>query len=174
MGNNNTRPPVIRAFLGDEVIADNFAGGGGASLGIELALGRSPDIAVNHDAEAIAMHAANHPAEEPHRLSYVDDDGEYCESCCRPLAIHEDTAEFTEDDGRGCIRRVVLHRGPCPPLDLWYPVWTYATGETGNRRWDPRPFEQAYGHALRWRIAGGAALTSVRLVRVRKEVSRGR
>lgn len=60
------RPPVVRAFLGDEVIADNFAGGGGASLGIELALGRSPDVAVNHDAEAIAMHAANHPTTRHH------------------------------------------------------------------------------------------------------------
>ncbi len=43
------------------LIVDNFAGGGGASSGIELALGRSPDIAVNHDAAAIAMHEANHP-----------------------------------------------------------------------------------------------------------------
>lgn len=45
----------------EELIVDNFAGGGGASLGIGLALGRSPDIAINHDREAIAMHAANHP-----------------------------------------------------------------------------------------------------------------
>ena len=44
------------------LIVDLFAGGGGASLGIERALGRSPDIAINHDPEAIAMHAANHPA----------------------------------------------------------------------------------------------------------------
>lgn len=44
------------------IIADNFAGGGGASLGFELALGKSPYVAVNHDAEAIAMHTANHPA----------------------------------------------------------------------------------------------------------------
>jgi DNA (cytosine-5)-methyltransferase 1 len=44
-----------------DLIIDSFAGGGGASLGIEMALGRSPDIAINHDAEAIAMHAANHP-----------------------------------------------------------------------------------------------------------------
>lgn len=44
------------------LIVDNFAGGGGASLGLEWALGRSPDIAINHDAEAIAMHKANHPA----------------------------------------------------------------------------------------------------------------
>lgn len=56
-----SRPPEIRAFFGEEIIADNFAGGGGASHGIELALGRSPDLAVNHCAEAIAMHTANHP-----------------------------------------------------------------------------------------------------------------
>lgn len=42
-------------------IADNFAGGGGASKGIELALGRSPDIAINHNADALALHAVNHP-----------------------------------------------------------------------------------------------------------------
>jgi DNA (cytosine-5)-methyltransferase 1 len=44
------------------IIVDNFAGGGGASTGIELATGRSPDIAVNHDPEAVAMHTANHPS----------------------------------------------------------------------------------------------------------------
>lgn len=45
----------------NEIVVDNFAGGGGASSGIALALGREPDLAVNHDPEAIAMHAANHP-----------------------------------------------------------------------------------------------------------------
>lgn len=45
-----------------ELIVDSFAGGGGASTGIELALGRSPDYAINHDAEALAMHRANHPS----------------------------------------------------------------------------------------------------------------
>ena len=44
-----------------ELIVDNFAGGGGASVGIEMALGRPVDIAVNHDAAALAMHKANHP-----------------------------------------------------------------------------------------------------------------
>ena len=44
-----------------ELIVDNFAGGGGASVGIELALGRPVDIAVNHDENAIAMHKVNHP-----------------------------------------------------------------------------------------------------------------
>lgn len=44
-----------------ELVVDNFAGGGGASTGIELALGYPVDIAVNHDADAIAMHKVNHP-----------------------------------------------------------------------------------------------------------------
>lgn len=44
-----------------ELIVDNFAGGGGASTGIEMALGRAVDIAINHDAKAIEMHKVNHP-----------------------------------------------------------------------------------------------------------------
>ena len=43
------------------LIIDSFAGGGGASTGIKMALGRDPDIAINHNAEAMAMHKANHP-----------------------------------------------------------------------------------------------------------------
>lgn len=43
------------------IIIDCFAGGGGASTGIEIALGRSPDYAINHDPVAVAMHAVNHP-----------------------------------------------------------------------------------------------------------------
>ncbi len=43
------------------LIVDSFAGGGGASTGIEMALGRSPDIAINHLADALAMHQVNHP-----------------------------------------------------------------------------------------------------------------
>lgn len=45
----------------EELIVDNFAGGGGASTGMEWAIGRSPDIAINHDPQAVAMHKANHP-----------------------------------------------------------------------------------------------------------------
>lgn len=44
-----------------EIFVDNFAGGGGASTGIEKAIGRSVDAAINHDPAAIAMHTANHP-----------------------------------------------------------------------------------------------------------------
>ena len=49
----------------DEIIVDNFAGGGGASTGIELATGRVVDIAVNHDPDAILMHKTNHPQRAP-------------------------------------------------------------------------------------------------------------
>lgn len=51
------------------IIIDNFAGGGGASLGIERAVGRPIDYAVNHDPQAIAMHKANHP----HTYHYCED-----------------------------------------------------------------------------------------------------
>ncbi len=44
-----------------ELVVDNFAGGGGASTGIRMALGRDVDIAINHDESAIAMHKVNHP-----------------------------------------------------------------------------------------------------------------
>lgn len=55
--------------LFNEIVVDNFAGGGGASTGIEMALGRSPEIAINHDPDAISMHTVNHPETE-----------HYCES----------------------------------------------------------------------------------------------
>lgn len=47
--------------LAHELVVDLFAGGGGASTGIELATGRHVDIAVNHDPEAVSLHEANHP-----------------------------------------------------------------------------------------------------------------
>ena len=56
-------------LFNNEIIVDNFAGGGGASTGIEMALGRSVDIAINHDPDAIDMHRLNHP-----------DTKHYCES----------------------------------------------------------------------------------------------
>lgn len=66
------RRPIITASYaipGDELVIDLFAGGGGASTGIEEALGRPVDIAINHDPAAIAMHKANHP-ETQH---YIED-----------------------------------------------------------------------------------------------------
>jgi len=55
------RPATRMRSVSDVVAVDLFAGGGGASLGLELATGRSPIVAVNHDWHAIQMHMANHP-----------------------------------------------------------------------------------------------------------------
>lgn len=70
----------------NEIVVDNFAGGGGASTGIEIAIGRSVDIAINHDPAAIAMHRANHPMTE----HYTEDVWKVdpVEACAgRPVAL---------------------------------------------------------------------------------------
>lgn len=74
-----------------EIIVDNFAGGGGASTGIEMAIGRSVDIAINHDENAIAMHKTNHP-----------DTLHYCESVFEvdPRAA---TGGLPQGSGRGTV-----------------------------------------------------------------------
>ena len=61
-------------MINGELIVDNFAGGGGASTGIELATGYSVDIAVNHDPEAIRMHKTNHPSTKHYCESVWDVD----------------------------------------------------------------------------------------------------
>ena len=70
----------------DEIIVDNFAGGGGASTGIELATGRVVDIAVNHDPDAILMHRTNHPHTMHYQASVWDvDPVEVCRG--RPVGL---------------------------------------------------------------------------------------
>lgn len=63
---------MTQTSLFDYLIVDNFAGGGGASCGIELATGRPVNIAINHDPDAIAMHKANHPYTEHYQESVWD------------------------------------------------------------------------------------------------------
>lgn len=53
--------PQFQLPLHHELVIDLFAGGGGASTGIEQAIGRAVDIAINHDPEAVSLHQANHP-----------------------------------------------------------------------------------------------------------------
>jgi len=70
----------------DEIIVDNFAGGGGASTGIELATSKPVTIAINHDIEAIRMHKANHPYTEHYQASVWDvDPVEVCRG--RPVGL---------------------------------------------------------------------------------------
>lgn len=69
-----------------EIVVDNFAGGGGASTGIEIAIGRSVDIAINHDPAAIAMHMANHPTTKHYTEDVFKVDPK--EACAgRPVAL---------------------------------------------------------------------------------------
>lgn len=63
---------MYQTNLLDEIIVDNFAGGGGASTGIELAAGRPVTIAINHDPDAILMHQTNHPYTEHYQASVWD------------------------------------------------------------------------------------------------------
>ena len=73
------------SFL-DEIIVDSFAGGGGASTGIELATGRPVTIAINHDPDAILMHKTNHPYTEHYQASVWDvDPSEVCQG--RPVGL---------------------------------------------------------------------------------------
>ena len=72
--------------LFDEIIVDNFAGGGGASTGIELATGRPVTIAINHDPDAILMHRTNHPHTTHYQASVWDvDPVEVCRG--RPVGL---------------------------------------------------------------------------------------
>lgn len=61
-------------MINGELVVDNFAGGGGASTGIEMATGISVDIAINHDPEAIKMHKMNHPSTKHYCESVWDVD----------------------------------------------------------------------------------------------------
>ncbi|MEX5411253.1 DNA cytosine methyltransferase [Atlantibacter subterranea] len=69
-----------------EIIVDNFAGGGGASTGIEMATGHSVDIAINHDVNAVAMHTTNHP-ETLHYCESVFDVNPVVATAGRPVGL---------------------------------------------------------------------------------------
>ena len=91
--------------LGGEIIVDNFAGGGGASSGIELALGRIVNAAINHDPAAILMHKTNHPYTEHYQASVWDiDPKEVCRG--RPVALawfSPDCKHFSKAKGAALV-----------------------------------------------------------------------
>ncbi|XJC79896.1 DNA cytosine methyltransferase (plasmid) [Delftia tsuruhatensis] len=72
--------------IASEITVDLFAGGGGASTGLEQALGRHVDIAVNHDPEAIALHTINHPQTE-HYVSDVFEINPHIATRGRPVGL---------------------------------------------------------------------------------------
>lgn len=91
----------------NEIIVDNFAGGGGASTGIELASGRIVDIAINHDPAAILMHQTNHPHTEHIQASVWDvDPAEVCRG--RPVGLawfSPDCKHFSKAKGSALVDR---------------------------------------------------------------------
>lgn len=95
--------------LDGEIIVDRFAGGGGASTGIELALGRIVNVAINHDPAAIRMHEANHPYTEHYQASVWDVDPE---TVCRgrPVALawfSPDCKHFSKAKGAALVDRKI-------------------------------------------------------------------
>ena len=93
--------------LFDELIVDNFAGGGGASTGIELAAGRPVDIAIDHDPDAILLHRTNHPYTEHLQASVWDvDPVEVCRG--RPVGLawfSPDCKHFSKAKGAALVDR---------------------------------------------------------------------
>lgn len=93
----------------DEIIVDNFAGGGGASTGMELATGKPVAIAVNHDPDAIRMHRTNHPYTEHLQASVWDvDPVEECGG--RPVGLawfSPDCKHFSKAKGAALVDRKI-------------------------------------------------------------------
>ena len=98
--------PAQTSFI-DEIIVDNFAGGGGASTGIELAAGRPVAIAINHDPDAILLHKTNHPYTEHLQASVWDvDPVEVCKG--RPVGLawfSPDCKHFSKAKGSALVDR---------------------------------------------------------------------
>ena len=78
--------PQFQLPLHHELVIDLFAGGGGASTGIEQAIGRAVDIAINHDPEAVSLHQANHP-QTAHYVSDVFEVEPLAVTRGRPVAL---------------------------------------------------------------------------------------
>ncbi|HEJ7014402.1 TPA: DNA cytosine methyltransferase [Serratia marcescens] len=93
----------------NELIVDNFAGGGGASTGIEMATGRSVNIAINHDENAIAMHETNHP-ETLHYCESVFDIDPVAATCGHPVALawfSPDCRHFSKAKGAAPVKKEI-------------------------------------------------------------------
>lgn len=92
-----------------EIIVDNFAGGGGASTGIEIATGRAVAIAINHDPAAILMHKTNHPYTEHFQASVWDiDPVAVCRGRCVGLAwFSPDCKHFSKAKGAALVDRKI-------------------------------------------------------------------
>lgn len=104
-----------------EIIVDNFAGGGGASTGIEMAIGRSVDIAINHDPNAVAMHTTNHP-----------DTLHYCESV---FDVNPQLATAGRPVGLAWFSRTVATSRKPKARSRWRKIFAVWRGSSFVGRW---------------------------------------
>ena len=166
--------PQFSLDLSDELIVDNFAGGGGASTGIELALGRHVDIAINHDPEAVSLHSANHPQTRHFCESVWDVDP--VESCAgRPVGLawfSPDCKHFSKAKGgkprskkiRGlawivlkwvqAVRPRVIMLENVEEFQTWCPVKADGMVSTWRKQWFFRCFVGALrrrGYEVDWK-----------------------
>ena len=104
-----THAQMAQTSFTDEIIVDNFAGGGGASTGIELAAGRPVTIAINHNPAAILLHKTNHPYTEHLQASVWDvDPVEVCRG--RPVGLlwaSPDCRHFSKAKGASLVDRKI-------------------------------------------------------------------
>jgi DNA (cytosine-5)-methyltransferase 1 len=152
--------------LGSELIIDNFAGGGGTSTGLEAAFGRPVDIAINHDPEALAMHAINHPYTK-HLCESVWDVDPIKVTNNQPVALvwlSPDCKHFSKAKGgapvekriRGLAWVALRWAAKCKPrvimlenveeFKTWGPV---IIGEDGKARPDPKRKGKTFGSFVR-------------------------
>ena len=163
----------------EPIIVDNFAGGGGASTGIELATGRIVNIAINHDAAAILMHRTNHPHTEHLQASVWDvDPVEVCRG--RPVGLawfSPDCKHFSKAKGAALLDRNI--RGLAwielrwaalvrPALMITENVEEFQTWGPLNRRHHPIKSKAGttfarwvsqlrdLGYAVEWRVLNAA------------------
>jgi DNA (cytosine-5)-methyltransferase 1 len=163
------RPPLLRTIglLPGELVVDNFAGGGGTSTGMEAALGRPVDLAINHDPVAIAMHKANHPQTRHSCENILEVDP--IEACAgRPVGLawfSPDCAHFSRAKGTQPVKKeirglawVVIRwaKAVRPRIIALENVEEFQTW--GPLREDGRPDPGAAGETFRQWLAELAAL----------------
>jgi DNA (cytosine-5)-methyltransferase 1 len=133
----------LRSLFESELIIDNFAGGGGASTGIEMALaalapGRCVDAAINHDPEAIALHAANHPGTL-----------HYCQSVWKA-------------DPRDVVREASKRRGSVAPMPVGL-AWFSPDCKHFSKAKGGKPVEKRI-RDLAWVVVHWAKLVKPRII----------
>lgn len=127
-----------------ELVIDSFCGGGGVSLGMELALGFSPDVAVNHDLQSIMMHMENHPA----TLHLVED------------VWHVNMREVLNTVGRNRQPQMSSAAGPTWPVGL---LWASPDCKDFSRAKSGKPLSKNI-RSLAWVVVKWAKIMRPRVI----------